>query len=355
MANITRTRIEASISEQGSDIEKTTSQARVLIEDSSADNRKLVTFIMLISIAAVVLVSTAISLGITKPIRRLTEMAKAMSRGELTHSVEVDSRDEIGLLAKSFNEMAEAVAEVDRMKSEFVTIASHELRTPIQAMLLGVSGVLEGYSGKIDDEAREDLVLVREGIGRLIRLVRDLLDLSRIEAGKIEFNKQPVMIPDIVEHAVHEVLDLAEAHNHAIITKIPADLPTITADRDRMIQVIINLLSNSIKYSPDGGKIIAEASFTGNQIEVRVADNGYGIPEWAREEVFKKFFQADSIMSQKVGGCGLGLTITRGIVDEHGGSIECRSPVPEGRFPELTLGGERKGSVFIVRLPANGV
>ena len=350
-ANATRATIEESIHHQGRDIEATTVQTRELIEQSLSRNRNVIALITVASVLAIIVVSVVISLGITRPLRRLTEGAVAMSHGDLNQSIEVHSRGEIGQLARSFNEMAASVTEVDKMKSEFVTIASHELRTPIQAMLLGVSGILEGYSGKIDDETREDLVLVRDGIERLTRLVQDLLDLSRIEARKIDFSFATVSFAELIDRAVEEVSELATARHHTIRSKPRPDLPQIMADKDRIIQVLVNLLSNSIKYSPDGGQILIDVVSSESELVFSVADNGYGIPAWAQEEVFKKFFQADSVMSQKVGGCGLGLTISKGIVEEHGGSIRCESPLSREQFPDLALGGERQGTVFVVRLP----
>jgi len=118
-----------------------------------------------------------------------------------------------------------------------------------------------------------------------------------------------------------------------------------------MSQVVVNLLSNSIKYTPEGGRILIGAEEKGNDIVFSVADNGYGIPLAAHDKVFERFFQADSIMSQRVGGSGLGLTIAKGIVEEHGGSIYFESPISAGRFPDLPLGGDRKGTVFFVHLP----
>lgn len=353
-ANSTRAEIEESIRLQGRDIEATAVQTRELIEQSSTRNRNLLTLITIVSVAAIIVASVVISLGITRPLRRLSEVAVAMGRGDLNQTIEVKSKDEIGQLARSFNEMAAAVAEVDKMKSEFVTTASHELRTPIQAMLLGVSGILEGYSGKIDEEVREDLLLARDGIERLTRLVQDLLDLSRIEARKIELNLGTTSVAEIIDKAVEVVLELALFHDHTITRNVPPGIPKIVADKDRMIQVMVNLLSNSIKYTPDGGRIVIAVEAVENEVIFSVADNGYGIPLSAQEEVFKKFFQADSVMSQKVGGCGLGLAISRGIVEEQGGTIHCESPIPGGRFSGLPLGGERKGSVFIVRLPMDG-
>jgi signal transduction histidine kinase len=285
----------------------------------------------------------------------LTTGAVAISKGNFDQSIEVKSRDEIGQLAQSFNEMARAVSEVDKMKSDFVTIASHELRTPIQAMFLGVSGVLEGYSGSIDEEVREDLELAKAGIERLMRLVANLLDLSRIEARKFELNLGDVPVEEIVERAIKEVSELAHAHSHLIIRQVPLDLPNIKVDKDRMIQVIVNLLSNSIKYSPDKGRILIRVERGKEDMLISVVDNGYGVPPWAREEIFKKFFQADSIMSKKVGGTGLGLTITRGIVEKHGGVISCESPLPMGQFPDLPLDEDHKGAVFAIRLPLSSL
>ncbi|MEA3357959.1 MAG: HAMP domain-containing sensor histidine kinase [Thermodesulfobacteriota bacterium] len=353
IANITKANIEKSIVEQGTDIESSTNRARKLIEQSASSNLNLITIITLISALAVIGASIIISLDITTPLKRLTLGAVAMSKGSLNQSVEVKSRDEVGQLAKSFNEMAATVSDVDRMKSDFVTIASHELRTPIQAMLLGVSGLLEGYSGEIDEETREDLLLVKQGIERLISLVENLLDLSRIEAHKIELNISRTSVAEIINKAVEEISDLAKAQHHHITKNVHQDIPDIDVDKDRIIQVIINFLSNSIKFTPDGGSIIINAESRGKEVIFSVADNGYGIPLWAQENIFKKFFQADSIMSQKVGGTGLGLTITKAIIEEHGGSIRCESPVLEESFPDLPLGADRKGTIFVFRLPTH--
>lgn len=352
-ANITKNHIEKSIRDQSEDIASATGQARKLIEASANRNRNLIAVITLISGLLVIGASIVISLSITRPLKRLTAGAVAMSRGELDQSIAVKSRDEIGELARAFNGMAAAISEVDRMKSEFVTIASHELRTPIHAMLLGVSGVLEGYSGEISEDTREDLQLSKEGIERLTRLVDNLLDISRIEAGKIEFNIAPASVAEIMDAAIEEVSDLLESHHHVIIKVVPENMPDIEMDKDRIIQVMVNLLSNSIKYTEDGGKIIITAETRGKEVLLSVADNGYGIPALAQKKVFEKFFQADSIMSQRVGGSGLGLTITKGIIEEHHGAISCESPVPKGRFPDLPLGGERQGTVFVVRLPTH--
>lgn len=350
-AMVTKAGIEKNIIEVEREIKRAPSSAREVIEKNSSKNRTIITIIILISGIAVIGASIIISLGITKPLKHLTDGAEAISRGDLHQHIKVKSRDEIGKLAKSFNEMADAVSQADRMKSEFVTIASHELRTPIHAMLLSVSGLLEGFSGEINNEVKEDLEVIDEGISRLRRLIENLLDLSRIEAGKTELDVSNTSVLKVIEQAVEEVNELVEAHNHIIIKNVPGDIADINMDRDKMIQVLINLLSNSIKYTPDGGKIIIGVEKNEQEVVFTIADNGYGVPSWANEKIFEKFFQADSITTEKVGGSGLGLTISKSIVEEHGGTISCNSPVLEGRFSEFPLGGERQGTVFIITLP----
>lgn len=350
-ANFTKVEIEKSIQEQSKDIKAVTTENRKMLDESTKKNRWAIIGVALLAALGVCAAATVISLNITRPLKELTAGALAMSQGNLNQTIEVKSLDEVGKLAQSFNDMAASVSKVDQMKSDFVTIASHELRTPIQAMLLSISGLLAGYSGNIDQEAREDLEMARDGIERLMRLVDALLDLSRIEARKIELHPVRTTMGEITERALEETGALAAAHKHQIVVQVSPGLPEIEVDKDRMVQVTINLLSNSIKYTPEGGKIILNAQNRGKELILTVTDNGYGIPAWAQDEVFKKFFQADSIMSQKVGGTGLGLTISKGIVEEHGGSISCRSPLAPDQFPDLPLGEERQGTVFEVRLP----
>ena len=353
-ADVTKAKIEESIRQQGNNIASATFKAEDLIENHSRRNSRQVLLVTLASTLGVIFVSIFLGLAITRPLKRLTEGAEAISRGELNQHIEVSSGDELGKLARSFNDMAAAVAEVDRMKSEFVTIASHELRTPIHAMLLGLSGILGGYSGEVSEEVREDLKIVNDGVTRLRSLVETLLDLSRIEARKIELNLTDCSAEEVIGKALVEVSQLVDEHHHKIEWKAAEGLPDLHADKERLIQVLINLLSNSIKYTPDHGHIIIEADISDGEMTFLVADNGYGIPAWAQNRVFDTFFQADAIMSQRVGGSGLGLSISKGIIEEHGGGIRFESPVPEGSFADLELGGERRGTIFIFHIPIKG-
>lgn len=350
-ANQTKLFIEKALKEQEKSIGEINLKTERTFREHEDDNRRMLLSAGLLSLIAVIGASVLISYSITKPIKELTKGAMAMRQGDLNQRIKVNSRDEIGDLASSFNEMAANVAEVDRMKSEFVTIASHELRTPIHSMLLGVSGILGGYAGDINDEVRQDLEIVKTEIDRLMKLVNDLLDLSRIEARKTQLELSVEPVNSLVNRAIVQVMDLAEKHNHSIENRLFTTETKLFVDPDRIVQVLVNLLGNSIKYSPDYGKIILEGKATKDSFVIAVADNGYGVPEWARKKIFDKFFQADIIMSQKVGGTGLGLNISRRIIEDHGGSIECISPVDQRKYPDLQLGNERKGAIFTITLP----
>lgn len=350
-ATVTRGKIEQQLARSGREVARRNAGVLAFINEKAAHNRGAMTLIMILAGLGVSAMAIALSLGITKPLRLLTDGVRSMGRGKLEQSIPVTSQDEIGHLATTFNEMARSIAELDKMKSDFVTIASHELRTPIQAMLLSISGIMEGYSGTIDDEVREDLQVARQGIERLMRLVENLLNLSRIESRKVVLRREATAVKEIIGSAIAELADLAREHGHDIAVELPPDVPLLTVDRDRIIQVMINLLSNAIKYNPDGGSIVLGGEPAGDAVRLTVADNGYGVPPWATQEIFRKFFQADSIMSHRVGGTGLGLTITKGIVEMHGGTIQCHSPLAAEQFPGLSLGGERQGTLFVVTLP----
>jgi signal transduction histidine kinase len=352
-ASITRAYIEKGISDQSLNIQESIDKAKESIGDNARRNRGMILTITLIAAALIIGVSIVISYTITRPLRHLTDVALAMSQGHLDQNIQISSSDETGRLASAFNRMASAVAEVDRMKSEFVTTASHELRTPVHSMLLGISGILGGYAGPLSDEVRQDLQVVEEGIERLIRLVDNLLDLSRMESRKMELFLTDVSIEEIIDTALTEMTDLLAMHGHQLRREVAPRMPALKGDHDRLVQVVVNLLSNSAKYTPRLGRIVVGAEERDGRLILSVADNGYGIPKWAQQRVFERFFQADQIMAHKMGGSGLGLTISKWIVEQHGGAISCESPLSDSRYPDFPVGGERKGTVFFVELPLN--
>jgi signal transduction histidine kinase len=349
-ALVTKQQIAENIAHQRDLIGESVASNKELMTRISQKDSRLLTVLVSISLVVVCMVAVLLSLGITKPLKQLSKAATDMAGGDLEQHVKVNSRDEVKDLADAFNKMASHLGEVDRMKSEFVTVASHELRTPIHAMLLGVSAILDGYCGDVSEEVNEDLQVVNEGITRLTRLIENLLNLSRIESGKAEMESKPVSMVQVLDSATEEVSDLAKQHGHTIVKEVN-DAGEVVGDRDRLSQAVVNLVGNAIKYTPDGGKIIVTLDGTENEVRLSVADNGYGIPEEAHEKVFEKFFQADSLLSKEVGGTGLGLAITRGLVQAHGGRINLMSPLPRG-YRDLELDGkDRKGTVFTMTLP----
>ena len=345
--------IDKNIAGQRDVISASVADNKELMTQMSKKNSRLLTAMVSASLVVVCLVAVWLSLSITKPLKQLSKAATDMANGDLEQHVEVKSQDEVKDLADAFNQMADHLGEVDRMKSEFVTVASHELRTPIHAMVLGVSAILDGYCGDVSDEVNEDLQVVNEGITRLTRLIENLLNLSRIESGKAEMDRKPVSMAQVLDGVAEELSELAKQYGHTIVKEVNV-AGDVVGDNDRLTQIVVNLVGNAIKYTPPNGKIIVTLDGTDDQVTLSVADNGYGIPEEAHEKVFEKFFQADSLLSKEVGGTGLGLAITRGLVRAHGGHIDLMSPLPPGYRGLEVDGKDRKGTVFTVTLPRAG-
>ncbi|RIZ61333.1 hypothetical protein KU43_03245, partial [Mesotoga sp. SC_NapDC2] len=225
--------------------------------------------------------------------------------------------------------------EVDSMKSEFVSTVSHEFRTPLTSMGMAVNLLLDGTTGDISEEQRELLEALREDQERLNSLVSDLLDLSRIESGKIQMDIQPNSLSEIVENALRPFPIQLKESGVKLNIDINEDLPKVKADFNKISWVITNLVGNALRYVPkDGtGEIEISARKTINKILVSVSDNGTGIPEDMQEKIFEKFVRAND--SQ--GGTGLGLAISREILLAHGGEIWVSSKQGAGSTFYFTL------------------
>jgi PAS domain S-box-containing protein len=227
--------------------------------------------------------------------------------------------------------------EVDRMKSEFIATVSHELRTPMTSIKGSLGLVLGGIAGPLPDDARELLVIAQNNTDRLIRLINDILDISRIEAGKMEIKLAPLTVEGAVDRAVRELSGYASQRSITVTVDIPLTLPRAMADGDRLQQVLVNLISNAIKFSGAGTQVTVTAGVLGNQVYLRVQDQGPGIPLHQQEEIFTKFHRVDNASSRKTGGTGLGLAICKALVTEHGGQIWVKSEVGRGASFSFTL------------------
>jgi signal transduction histidine kinase len=229
--------------------------------------------------------------------------------------------------------------EVDQLKSDFLGNVSHELRTPLAAVKGYVDNLLDGVAGPLTDKPRHYLGRVRDNTDRLGRMVSDLLDLTRIEAGKIELIPRALPVADLVPDAVDGLRHVADERRVRVAPDLAA-CPPVWADPDRVHQILTNLLANAIKFTPPGGLVVVTARpDAGGLVRLAVEDSGPGIPPDERERVFDKFYQVGRVESERPPGTGLGLTIARHLVELHGGRIWVED-APAG------------GAAFVLLLPA---
>jgi signal transduction histidine kinase/CheY-like chemotaxis protein len=227
-------------------------------------------------------------------------------------------------------------AEIDQMKSDFVSIASHELRTPLTSIKGYLDLVIHGSAGKINPKQEEFLHIAKNNTERLHLLVKDLLDVSRIESGKIDLDVQLISIHAIINTAVRTVRNQFEERNLSLEVDLPADLPNVFGDPNRITQILINLLSNAYKYTQEGGATV-RARLTGNAVQIDIADTGLGISAEDQEKLFTRFFRAGDSAVRQQSGTGLGLNITKSLVEMHGGETWITSKLNKGTTASFTM------------------
>jgi signal transduction histidine kinase len=272
-----------------------------------------------------------LSRGMTSPLREMAAAADAMARGDYTRRVTTNSHDEVGALAHAFNDMAAELAEIDRVRRDLVANVSHELRTPITALQAALENLVDGVADPDPATFRTMLAQVE----RLGRLVTQLLDLSRLEAGTVPLARELFRVEPLLEHAVREQ-QLHEPAVDVAVSVEPADL-TADGDPERVHQVVANLLENAVRYTPHGGTVEVRARRNERGVIIEVLDEGPGIPDGERTRVFERFYRADAARSSSAGGAGLGLAIARWIVDLHGGDIHPERRDPRGCRMVVTL------------------
>ena len=227
--------------------------------------------------------------------------------------------------------------EIAQMKNEFVSTVSHELRTPLTSIKGYVDLILDGDAGDINDIQREFLSIVKDNSDRLVQLINDMLDISRIESGRIHLKVAPEEVGDLVEGAVDTFRAVLTQTDRSVDVSVPDDLPAVSADGDRVRQVLINLISNAIKYSPNGGEVRVAAEQLDGGVKIAVHDQGLGISREDQQLLFTKFYRVDSALTREIGGTGLGLSICKSIIELLGGEIGCDSEAGEGSTFWFTL------------------
>jgi signal transduction histidine kinase len=278
----------------------------------------------LIAFAVALLVTQLLAHGMTSPLREMTDAAQAMARGDYTRRVRATSRDEVGELGRAFNQMAAELAGADRQRRELIANVSHELRTPISALQALLENAVDGVAPADPETLRAALAQTE----RLGRLVAELLDLSRLDAGVVPLDRERVEVAALLAAAVRE----AEVNSTAIgrrvrfVVSIPDGSLTVSADPGRLHQVLANLLDNAARHSPAGGTVTVSAHADGDRVVVGVTDQGTGIPAAQRASVFDRFTRG---VRASGGGTGLGLAIARWVVQLHGGTIAVVDAHPE--------------------------
>jgi signal transduction histidine kinase len=228
---------------------------------------------------------------------------------------------------------------LDEMKSVFVSVAAHELRTPLTPVKGYIEVLLDGDAGPVNDEQREYLRIVQGSVERLLKTTNNLLDVTRIEAGRVELVLQPMDLAALVETVAAEFISQLEARAQRLTLHVPPDLPPALCDEARTAQIIGNLLSNASKYTPEGGLIDVRLALAEEQgfVQVSVTDNGVGIPAEDQLRLFDRFFRAKTALLTEANGAGLGLHITRSLVELHGGRIWFESAPDEGSTFHVTF------------------
>ena len=220
--------------------------------------------------------------------------------------------------------------EIADMKNEFVSTVSHELRTPLTSIKGYVDLILDGSAGEVSEIQQEFLGIVKENSDRLVELINEMLDISRIESGRVHLKVEPIAVGDSIRGAVDTFRAVLAHAGHRITVSVAKNLPMVAADRDRVGQVLVNLISNALKYSPGGGEVTVRARREGDFVIVSVTDEGLGITREDQKRLFTKFYRVDTAMTREIGGTGLGLSICKTIIELLGGSIGVKSKAGVG-------------------------
>jgi signal transduction histidine kinase len=259
---------------------------------------------------------------ITQPLKEMSEMTKDIAKGDLSKRVEIQSNDEIGLLAQSFNDMAGELAKQEELRTGFVANVSHELRSPLTSIHGFAQGMHDGTIAQ--DDQKQYLQIIVDETTRLKKLIRELLDLSQIESGTFPLNKKVYDINEQIRRVLIRYLDIIEEKGIDVEVNFKQDFCMVCADWDRIEQVLVNLIDNAIKFTPRDGKITLWSHECDGKVLVGVTDTGEGI---AREDlpfIFERFYKSDKSHTEKK-GTGLGLSIVKKIIEEHGHTIKATS------------------------------
>ncbi len=296
---------------------------------------EITTTAMLVSLAVAIAVSLFTSRRIVEPIRAMMRASREIAAGRFDRRVAAPGEDELGELARSFNQMAEELETTEQRRLNLIADVAHELRTP----LTNIRTMLDALSdGVLPADASTYGVMSKE-VRRLQRLVHDLQELSRAEAGQMPIHPEPTPPESLISGVVDRLALQFNDKGVALHVAIAPDLPQVLADPARITQVLVNILGNALQYTPAGGEVWVSAKQRGDEVQFVVRDSGRGISAEDLRHIFERFYRVDKSRARASGGSGIGLTISKHIVEAHGGRIWAKSE------------GAGQGSAFGFTLP----
>ena len=311
------------------------SQVQEIYENLHEIQLKIMTWLIVVAISVIVM-SMFVIRTITRPVGELREGIAKMTSGDFSARVNVRGHNEFAELAAAFNSMSERLELLDKSRNQFVSNASHELKTPLSTMKILIETIL--YQDPIDPGmTKEFLADVNKEIDRLSRIVSDLLTLVNIDSGGMKLNNTDVDINELLLEQVKRLAPLARENGIELDCSAKESLE-VTGDSVKLQQVIYNVIDNAIKYTPRGGEVHASLARAGKRAIIRVSDTGIGIPADDLPHIFDRFYRVDKARSRATGGTGLGLSIVKQIVQLHGGSI-------------IATSEEGNGTTFVIEFP----
>jgi len=341
-------------------------QASYDLADRLRDYLVILGSVLLVSLLVALVVSVALANNVTGPVRAITDVARqVIERRDFNLRARRTTQDEIGVLVDAFNTMLAEVGQraadietsnralqqeteerrlaetalrvADQRKDEFLATLAHELRNPLAPMVNAI-GLMKATNADSSVTKRAQSIIERQ-LSQMVRLVDDLLDVSRITSGKLTVRKEPLQLADVVQSAVDTARPVLDDRRHTLTVRLPAEPVYLQADSVRLSQVFSNLLNNAAKYSEPGRHISLRAEVDGTLVRVRIDDQGIGIAPETLRSIFDMFTQGDSASERSLSGLGVGLALAKRLIELHGGTIAAESD------------GVGKGSSFVVTLP----
>lgn len=317
------------------------------ISSDTRDTAILVAAGLIAGLTGALLLFSGLIASMRRPLEELVGAAGRLAAGDRSARVEVGGLSETATLGAAFNEMAGQLEieasqrdQLDRLKDEFVLTASHELRSPLTSVQ-GFAELLMLERDSLTPKQVDTVEIILDNCRHLVRLLNDLLDLARSDAGRLAVTPRPTEVAPLIDDAVRTMRAQTEGARQLLTQQVEPDLPSIEVEADRIRQILVNLLTNAHEYSPEGASIEVTARVVDADVEIAVTDNGPGIPETQLEHIFERFVRGDAGLTQRVGGTGLGLAISKSLVELHGGTLAVESAVGIG-------------STFSFRLPIAG-